>query len=212
MKEDYLWDKTGDIDPEIERLENALAVFRYQETEPPALPAKIIPFEKKTPRGFFRLGFAFAACAAIAIISLGVWLQISSNKIEVVKDSTETIAPQIDEKIADKTSVKKLDDSVVEKVEIPKQPAGRKITKVRKIIQPIARQNNLTAQNVEVKKPTVKLTKEEKFAYDQLMLALSITSFQIQNGERQSGRRRREKRRWQKRSVIYLSKCRILNK
>lgn len=52
MKEDYLWDKTGVADPEIERLENALAVFRYQEAEPPALPAKIVPFERKTPRGF----------------------------------------------------------------------------------------------------------------------------------------------------------------
>ncbi len=147
MKEDYLWDKTGE-DPEIERLEKALTVFRYQETEPPALPAKIIPFERKTPRGFFRLAFAFAACAAIAIISLGVWLQISSNKIEIVKDSTETITPRIDEKIADETSVKQSDDSIVEKVEIPEQPARQKITKIRKVVQPIARQNKLIAQNV----------------------------------------------------------------
>jgi type III secretory pathway component EscV len=176
MKEDYLWDKTGAVDPEIQRLENALTVFRYQETEPPALPAKIIPFERKTPRGFFRLAFAFAACAALAIISLGVWLQISNNKVEIAKNSTETIAPQIDERVADETSVKQSDDSIVEKVEIPEQPARQKITKIRKVVQPIARQNKLIAQNVEVKKPTVKLTKEEKFAYDQLMLALSITS------------------------------------
>ena len=175
MKEDYLWDKTGE-DPEIERLENALAVFRYQETEPPALPAKIIPFERKTPRSFFRLAFAFAACAAIAIISLGVWLQTSSNKFEIAKDSTETIAPQIGELIADETSLKKPNDLIVEKVKVPKQTAGRKILKIRKIIQPITRQNNLIALNVEVKKPSVKLTKEEKYAYDQLMLALSITS------------------------------------
>jgi hypothetical protein len=176
MKEDYLWDKNGAADPEIERLENALAVFRYQETEPPALPAKIIPFEIKNPRDFFRLFFAFAACAALMIISLGVWLQISSDKIEVVEDSTETIAPPPGEKIADKTSIKKLDDSVVKKIEITKQPDARTITKVRNVVQPVVRQKKLIAQNVEVKKPTVRLTKEEKFAYDQLMLALSITS------------------------------------
>ena len=175
MNEDYLWNKTGK-DPEIERLENALDVFRYQETAAPALPAKIIPFERKAPRGFFRLGFAFAACAAFSVISLGVWLQISSNKIEVVKDSTETIAPQIDEKVADETSVKKPNDLIVEKVKFPKQTAGRKIIKVGKVVQPIVRQNKLMARNVEVKKPIVRLTKEEKFAYDQLMLALSITS------------------------------------
>jgi len=175
MKEDYLWNKMGE-DPEIERLENALAVFRYQETAPPALPAKIIPFERNTPRGFFRLAFAFAVCVAVAIISLGVWLQISSDKIEVVKDSIKTIAPQIAKKLADENSVKKPNDSIVEKVKIQKQTAERKIIKVRKVIQPIVRQNKLIARNVEVKKPTVRLTKEEKFAYDQLMLALSITS------------------------------------
>jgi len=175
MKEDYLWNKMGE-DPEIERLENALAVFRYQETAPPALPAKIIPFERNTPRGFFRLAFAFAVCVAVAIISLGVWLQISSDKIEVVKDSTKTIAPQIAKKLVDETSVKKPNDSIVEKVKIQKQTAERKIIKVRKVVQPIVRQNKLIARNVEVKKPTVRLTKEEKFAYDQLMLALSITS------------------------------------
>ena len=177
MKEDYLWDKTGDIDPEIERLENKLAVFRYWETEPPALPAKIIPFERKTPRGFIRLAFAFAgSSAALAIVSLGVWLHISNNEIEIVKDSTETFAPTIDERIAAETSVRKPYDSVPKKVETPKPFAGRKIAKVRKIVQPNVRQNRLTAQNVDAKKPTVTLTKEEQFAYDQLMRALSITS------------------------------------
>ena len=176
MKEDYLWDKTGAVDPEIERLENALAVFRYQETQPPALPAKIIPFERKTPRGFFRLAFAFAACAAFVIVSLSVLFQFSGKKIEVAKVSTETIAPQAVEKVLDQAPVKNTDDFIVERGKSLKQPAERKIIKVSKVVQPVARQNKLIAQNGEVKKPTVILTKEEKFAYDQLMLALSVTS------------------------------------
>lgn len=179
MKEEYLWDKTGDIDPEIERLENALAVFRYQATEPPALPAKIIPFESKTPRSLFRSAFAFGACAASLAICLGVWLQTSSNKIVVVKNSIETIAPQRAEKAASGLPVKAADDSIVGKVEIPKQSADRVSIKAIKIVQPAARQNKAIAQNVRVKKPAVKLTKEEKYAYDQLMLALSITSSQF---------------------------------
>jgi len=176
MKEDYLWDKTGAVDPEIERLENAMAVFRYQETQPPALPAKIIPFERKTPRGFFRLAFAFAACVAFVIVSLSVLFQFSGKKIEVAKVSTETIAPQAVEKVLDQAPVKNTDDFIVERGKSLKQPAERKIIKVSKVVQPVARQNKLIAQNGEVKKPTVILTKEEKFAYDQLMLALSVTS------------------------------------
>ncbi len=182
MKEDYLWDKTGK-DPEIQRLENALRMFRYEETAPPALPAKIIPFERNTPRKFFRLAFAFAACAAFAVFSLGVWLQISSEKIEVAKDSTETLAPQISKKVSDKIADEKPDDLpnnlVIKKVEVPRQSAEQKIIKVRKFVPATVRQNKTIAQNVQVKKPPVKLTKDEKYAYDQLMLALSITSSKL---------------------------------
>lgn len=182
MKEDYLWNKTGE-DPEIQRLENALQVFRYRETAPPALPAKIIPFERKTPRKFFRLAFTFAACAAFAIVSLGVWLQISSEEIEVAKDSTETTVPQVGKKVSGETADEKPDDLpdslTVKKVEVPKQSTEQKVIKVRKLVPAIVRQNKTIAQNVQVKKPTVKLTKDEKYAYDQLMLALSITSSKL---------------------------------
>ncbi len=178
MKKDYLWDKTGE-DPEIQRLENALQVFRYRETAPPALPAKVIPFEKKTPRKFFRLAFAFAACAAFLIVSLGVWLQILTEKIEVTKDSTETTAPQVSKKVSDEIAAEKPDDLIVKKVEVPKQSAEQKIIKVRKLVPASVRQNKPIAQNVQVKKSTVRLTKDEKYAYDQLMLALSITSSKL---------------------------------
>ena len=199
MKKDYLWDKTGE-DPEIERLENALAVFRYQGGEPPALPAKIIPFERKAPRGFFRLAFAFAACAAFVIASLGVWFQFPDKKIEVANDSTETIAPQIIEKVSAETPVKKSDNLIVEKVELPKQSLKSNVAKVKKPVPAIVRQNKLTVQNVAVKKPTVKLTKEEKYAYSQLMLALSITSSKfkmvkdkVENVEEQNAVRKNER-------------------
>ncbi len=172
MKEDYLWDKSGAVDAEIERLENALAVFRYVETDAPALPAKIVPFEPKKPRGFFRLAFAFGACAALVIISLGVWFQFSDKKVEVVKDAPETIA----QPIADETSITEPNEPITAKTESAKQSVTRNAVKVKKSVPATPRQNNLTAQRVEVKKPTVSLTKEEKYAYDQLMLALSVTS------------------------------------
>ncbi len=175
MKEDYLWDKTGAGDPEIERLENALAVFRYQATEPPALPAMIIPFEKKTPRSFFRLAFTFAACATLVIVSLGVWFQFSGEKLDVVKNSSEKIAPQATEKATDETTVKKPENLNTEKTKTRQQFAEPKIVKIRKTAPAVIRQNKAVAQSA-FKKPAVELTKEEKYAYDRLMLALSITS------------------------------------
>lgn len=193
MKQDYLWDKTGE-DPEIEKLENALSAFRYRETAPPELPAKVIPFPNKAPRRFFRLSFAFAACAALIIVSLGVWFQFSVSKVEVAKDSTETTAPQKVEKALDEIRIENGDSltinhdlavinagSLIRKHEVSKQSAGRKTIKVKNVVPVTAsfNKNATVAQKSEIRKPEVKLTKEEKYAYDQLMLALSITSSKL---------------------------------
>ena len=39
MKEDYLWDKSGEVDADVERLENVLSSLRYKRpAEPLPLP------------------------------------------------------------------------------------------------------------------------------------------------------------------------------
>lgn len=193
MKQDYLWDKTGE-DREIEKLENALRMFRYKENAPPELPAKIIPFETKAPRKFFRLSFAFAGFAAVVIVSLGVWFQLSSGTTEIADISTQTTVPQIVEAGANENQIVKRDDlgvkdnlivenvgSSIGKNKVSKQSVERKFVKVKNAFPVTERPNkNVTnAQKTEVKNPAVKLTKDEKYAYDQLMLALSITSSKL---------------------------------
>lgn len=180
MKEDYLWDKTGK-DPEIEHLENALRAFRWQETAPPALPAKIIPFEAKSPFRFFRLSVAFAGFAALTLVCLGIWFQFANGKIETAQNAPETAAPQKVETLTKEVSVEKQANFPVEKPETPKQLVERKTEKVGKIAAPqIVRKNNSTvARNIKIKKPSEKLTKEETYAYNQLMLALSITGSKL---------------------------------
>jgi hypothetical protein len=46
------------------------------------------------------------------------------------------------------------------------------------LFRQLSQTNIQRAQNIETKKPEA-LTKEEKYAYDQLMLALSITSSKL---------------------------------
>ena len=178
MKEDYLWDKNGQ-DFEIERLENALKTFRYQETAPPVLPANIVPFEKKNPRGFFRLSFALAGFAVLMIVCFSFWLEFSHGKIEVAKNSPETLASPISETIPSEISVQPSKDLIVERLETPQQSIKQNVVKISKIVATNIRSKNLATRNVEAKKPAVKLTSEEKYAYDQLMLALSITSSKL---------------------------------
>lgn len=172
--EDYLWDKTGE-DPEIEKLENALAVFRYKETAPPEMPAKVLSFpaKKETPRSFFRFAYAAAACIAFAAIALGIWFQISNNKQEVAQTPAETIAPAIENKIPAVAPV--VEKTNVSGGETPKQIVKPKIVKIKKPIY----KNRPAARAVKAESETAALTKEEKYAYDQLMLALSITSSKL---------------------------------
>jgi hypothetical protein len=172
-KEDYLWDKTGS-DPEIEKLENALAVFRYKETAPPEIPAKVLPFtvkKKETPRSFFRFAYAAAACVAFAAVALGVWFQLSNDKAAVAEIS----APKIENKIADEL------DFSQPKVETPKVETSKPLapTRIVKIKKPVYKYRTTTPRIVRHRETNYELTKEEKYAYEQLMLALSITGSKL---------------------------------
>ena len=184
MNEDYLWDKTGD-DAEIEKLENALKAFQYKETAPPALPAKVLAFEPKAPRRFFRFSLSFAAFATILIAFAGVWFKFSGEKIEVAKDVMKITAPQqiaeIPKEVVDKKSddaiSAKTDDLTVTKVKDSQSATKRKVSKTKKFTAIKADLKN--TKNIEPQLTAVKLTKEEKYAYDQLMLALTFTGSKL---------------------------------
>jgi FecR protein len=62
MNEDYLWDRSGPPDPEIEALERTLAPLRYKQ------PAKVVAMPKHAP---VRNWLAVAAAALLAMVA--VW-------------------------------------------------------------------------------------------------------------------------------------------
>lgn len=68
MNDDYLWDKTGQPDPQIQQLEDILGTLRYQ-PKPLALPQK---------RNYFPL-LAIAASLLLALLAGGIWLRVRSH-------------------------------------------------------------------------------------------------------------------------------------
>ncbi|HEX6719145.1 MAG TPA: hypothetical protein VF088_18720 [Pyrinomonadaceae bacterium] len=68
MNDDYLWDKTGQPDPQIQQLEEILGTLRYQ-PKPLQLPRR---------RSYFPL-LAIAASVLLAIIAGAVWLRVRSR-------------------------------------------------------------------------------------------------------------------------------------
>ena len=84
MNDDYLWDKSGQPDPQIQQLEDILGTLRYQ-PKPLNLPRR---------RNYFPL-LAIAATIVIALLTGGLWLQLQTGdaSIPAVAIAEPTIPP-----------------------------------------------------------------------------------------------------------------------
>ena len=86
MNDDYLWDKTGQPDPEIQQLEEILGTLRYQ-PRPLALPHK---------RNYVPL-LAIAASLLLALLAGGIWLRMRNEAPKnQAKVESPTPAPRQD--------------------------------------------------------------------------------------------------------------------
>ena len=72
MKDDYLWDKTGQPDPDIQKLEEILGTLRYQ-PRPLELPVT-------RRRSYFPL-LAIAASLLLALLAGGIWLRARNQSV-----------------------------------------------------------------------------------------------------------------------------------
>jgi hypothetical protein len=85
MTNDYLWDRSGRPDPELQRLESLLAEFRHAE-QPLALAAEI-PRAQPNPRGIL-LHMPWAArlaTAAVILLALGLGIFFARQKNKPVE-------------------------------------------------------------------------------------------------------------------------------
>ena len=72
MKDDYLWDRSGETDPEVDRLEKVLRSYRYQpRPASPELISRLPRPEHPARRSWMKLA---AAAAAILLLALGLWI------------------------------------------------------------------------------------------------------------------------------------------
>jgi hypothetical protein len=95
MNGDYLWDKTGEPDPEIQKLEEILGALRYQ-PKPLEIPQELqIPRQR---RNHFPL-LAIAASVLLALLAAGVWLRVRTQDESQPQHANVATAPKaVDEK------------------------------------------------------------------------------------------------------------------
>jgi hypothetical protein len=175
MENDYLWDKKGE-DKEIEQMETALKSFRYQPISAPLLPVKVLQIEEKPKFSFFtnyfRLAAASFACLLVMIVGAGIYLNISRSKFQTVAEVSQPIANPIKVEVLNSPP----DIAPIIKTPTITQPVVKK--SVTSTFEPTVKPTKIafrqTASKVRPNK-AIKLTAEEKDAFDKLMLALSIT-------------------------------------
>lgn len=76
MNDDYLWDKSGEPDPQIQQLEETLGPLRYQ-PKPLKLPEAAPP-----RRNYFPL-LAIAATVVIALVTGALWFKIQTQDASI---------------------------------------------------------------------------------------------------------------------------------
>lgn len=84
MKEDYLWDKSGEPDPQIQELEQILAPLRYQ---PKPLELPVV-----RRRNYLSLA-AIAATLLVALLAGGLW--IKSRKQQIPQQEIVRFVPSV---------------------------------------------------------------------------------------------------------------------
>lgn len=172
MNDDYLWDKKGS-DAEIEILERELAQFRLR----PQLQAPLISSAKQLSL-FEKLGLLLRMRPRLIMAGLLLILGLVSAAL-LTSFSPETGVQVAENKTIQPVVLNQLKPSASSAAEI-EQP---KIEKVKQSTQLISRKettsvNVVKRKSVAKRKPPV-LTADEKYAYEQLMLAISITGSKL---------------------------------
>jgi hypothetical protein len=88
MNNNYLWDRSGEIDPDIQELEETLGTLRYQ-PQPLQIPTSL---QIGRRRSFYPL-MAIAATIALVAIALGLWFAFKQHRVAPSFDVRQNSQP-----------------------------------------------------------------------------------------------------------------------
>ena len=150
MNDDYLWDKTGEPDPQVQQLEQILGSLRYQ-PKPLELPEEL-PLPRR--RNYFP-PLAIAAGVLLALLAGGIWLNTRSRRE----------APSHEAKVTPAAPVKEVTPTEVKAPEPKAEPREEVVAVVHK-------------HRPRPSAPVLSTAEREEalLAKEQVMLALRLTT------------------------------------
>jgi len=177
MEDNYLWDRSGEPDPEVQKLENILGTLRYQ-PQPLEIPQHI----QAGRRSFFP-ATAIAAALALFAVLLGLWFGFHRRQ------TTPALAAKHDSQIdqQDKApqpqpqSVPGNEPSQAAAVQNPKPTVFEKRSAVPRNL--LARDQSRTPRT-EIREPG--LTSQELAEKEQVLVALRLVSAKLNLAQRKT--------------------------
>lgn len=148
MNDDYLWDKTGEPDPQVQQLEEILGTLRYQ-PKPLELPEDL-PLPRR--QSYFPW-LAIAAAVLVALLAGGIWLGTRS-RVQTPQRQAEVTPP---------APVKEVTPSISKSPELQPEPREEVVAHKRR---PRSSAPVLSKSERE----------EALMAKEQVMLALRLTT------------------------------------
>ena len=167
MNEKYLWDKSGEPDPEIEELEQILGVLRYQ-PKPLDLSDEVQP----RSRNRYLPLIAIAATFLIALIAGALWLRVrirtvpQLNNARIEEPKGQQVIPNIDNK--------NTNDNLATATAKPSSEPRPKVREVKH------------SRTQEVTSMTASERQQALEAKEQLMIALRLTSEKLNLAHRKA--------------------------
>ena len=169
MNDNYLWDRSGEPDTEIQKLEELLGTLRYQ-PRPLEIPAEL-KLQRRRPF----IPWAIAAAIALLMIAAGLWLRLSRSQT----------SPRLEVKTESPLKPKEFQSSLPRQSEqalaagTAKTPLHRK-----RSTSSLVAVNRRVARPLETRQP--QLTEEELAQKEQLVMALRLVSAKLNMAQRKT--------------------------
>ena len=174
MNDNYLWDRTGEVDPEIKELEEILGTLRYQ-PQPLRISANIDVGRRRS----YLQPWAIAAALALLALALGLWLHL--NRGQEASPNQAGGGPHINQQRNDPAPL-----NFKSPEESPRQIVAAESPRTKR---PHIELATLTIRNRNRGSDTAaqpKLTKAEQAEKDQLVLALRLVSAKLNIAQRKT--------------------------
>lgn len=176
MSDDYLWDRTGDPDPEVKELEDVLSTLRFK-TQPFVLPDEETP---KSGRKWLSV-FAIAAAIAITALALGIWLRLdhqqAQERIAVTPGGPDQSVPSFTSKPAEPSSYPPSGASSL--------TPDKKVVPTPELVAISPRQKRRGVSQARQEVAELRRAEAES-AKEQLMLALRVVSAKLSLAQRKT--------------------------